>query len=104
MAHFQKKNPKSKIQNPKFGGSCEGIHWYILWPFGLFYIYLIYCMVIWCIFTVLVCCAKENLATLAVTGDTKFVFATDLSFSRQKKTTKPELDIQIGFPSCERED
>jgi hypothetical protein len=31
--------------------------WYILWPFGRFYGHLVY-------FTVLVCCAKKNLATL----------------------------------------
>jgi hypothetical protein len=32
--------------------------WSILWPFGIFYGHLVY------IFPVLVCCTKENLATL----------------------------------------
>jgi hypothetical protein len=31
--------------------------WYILWPFGIFYGYLV-------LFPVLVCCTKNNLATL----------------------------------------
>jgi hypothetical protein len=30
--------------------------WYILWPFGIFYGYLVY------IFPILVCCTKKNLA------------------------------------------
>jgi hypothetical protein len=38
--------------------------WYILRPFGIFYGYLVYFLVIWYIFDVLVCCSKKNLATL----------------------------------------
>jgi hypothetical protein len=37
---------------------------YILCPFGILYSHLVYFMVIWYIFTVLVCCNKKNLATL----------------------------------------
>jgi hypothetical protein len=39
------------------------VHIHILWPFGIFYIWLFVTF-----FTVLVCCAKTNLATLAPTG------------------------------------
>jgi hypothetical protein len=38
--------------------------WSILWSFGLFYGHLVYFMAIRYIFPVLVCCTKENLATL----------------------------------------
>jgi hypothetical protein len=34
----------------KFGGSFNGKCWSILWPFGLFYSHLVYCMAIWYIF------------------------------------------------------
>jgi hypothetical protein len=63
-----------------FGESCNERCWYILWPFGILYGYLVYCMVIgyniwlygictyfmviWYIFHVLVRCTKKNLATL----------------------------------------
>jgi hypothetical protein len=38
----------------------------ILWPFGIgTYVVAIWlCMVIWCIFPVLLCCTKKNLETL----------------------------------------
>jgi hypothetical protein len=49
-----------------FGGPCNGIFWYILWPFGQFPRRLAYFMeyfvVIWCVFPVLVFCTKKNLA------------------------------------------
>jgi hypothetical protein len=35
--------------------------WYILWPFGVFYVYLVY-------FFVLVSCSRKNLATLATSS------------------------------------
>jgi hypothetical protein len=41
--------------------------WSILRQFGLFYGNLVYFVVIWYIFTVLVCCTKKNLATLVAT-------------------------------------
>jgi hypothetical protein len=39
-----KPNPPSWVN---FAGSCNGICWYILWTFGLFYGHLVYFMVIW---------------------------------------------------------
>jgi hypothetical protein len=55
-----------------FGGYCNRRCWYILWTVGQSYGHLIYFMTIWhslwqfgtCIFAVLVCCTKKNLATL----------------------------------------
>jgi hypothetical protein len=41
--------------------------WYILWPFALFYVHLVYFMVIQYIFPILVCCTMKNLATLGQT-------------------------------------
>jgi hypothetical protein len=38
MAYFQSK----KIILLNFGGTCNGIFWSILWPFGLFYGHLLY--------------------------------------------------------------
>jgi hypothetical protein len=38
--------------------------WYMLWPFGIFYGYLVYH------FPVLVCCTEKNLAALSIwTGE-----------------------------------
>jgi hypothetical protein len=70
-----------------FGASCNERYWYILrtillpfgilyiLPFRIFYGHLVYCVVIWHIllslgdfFPVLVCCTKENLATLATSA------------------------------------
>jgi hypothetical protein len=47
-----------------FLGSCNGRSWYILQPFGIFYGCLVHLVVIWYIFTILVCCNMKNLATL----------------------------------------
>jgi hypothetical protein len=55
-----------------FGVSSNGISWYILLPFGLFYGHWKYFMAIWYIlwlfgipiFPILVFCTKKNLATL----------------------------------------
>jgi hypothetical protein len=63
---------KPKIQIwVNFGGSCNGICWYILWTFGLFYGHLIYFMPIrnifmnfWYIFPRFGISTKKNLATL----------------------------------------
>jgi hypothetical protein len=58
---------KPKIQIwVKFGGSCNGRCWYILWICGPFYGILKYFMDLWhswYIFSVLVFCTKKNLAT-----------------------------------------
>jgi hypothetical protein len=59
MVYFQTKNPNSG----KFGHSCNGRFWYILWPFDKFSARLAYFVVIWYIFPVLVHCTKKNLAT-----------------------------------------
>jgi hypothetical protein len=56
--------PKIPIR-VNFVGPCNGRCWYILWLFGLSCGYFVYLLVIWYIFPVLVCCTKENLATLA---------------------------------------
>jgi hypothetical protein len=56
-----------KPRNPSLGtfmGSCNGRCWSILWPFGLFYGHLVYFKDLWYIFSVLVCSANENLATV----------------------------------------
>jgi hypothetical protein len=37
-----------------FGGSCNGKSWYILCPYGLFYCYWKYFMVIWYVLNILV--------------------------------------------------
>jgi hypothetical protein len=53
-----------------FGEFYNGRCWYVIWqfgtffPIGKFYGHLVHFVVIWCIFTVLVSCAKKNLATL----------------------------------------
>jgi hypothetical protein len=48
-----------------FGGSCNTRSWYIIWPFGLFYSYLLH---LWSFgtlcFPILVCWPNINLATL----------------------------------------
>jgi hypothetical protein len=49
---FQTKNPNL------------GKFWYILWSFGISYDHLVHSVVLWYIFTVLVCCTEKNLATL----------------------------------------
>jgi hypothetical protein len=41
---------------------CFVAIWYVLWPFGIFYGYLVY------FFPVLVCCATKNLATVVVSN------------------------------------
>jgi hypothetical protein len=74
IASWHSFKPKKTIW-VNFGGSCNGrcwyyiyVHlvyfmaiWYILWPFGIFYGYLVF-------FPVLVCCTKINQATLVATG------------------------------------
>jgi hypothetical protein len=43
LPDFQSKNPDSG----KFGGSCHGRCWCIVWPFGQFYCCLVYFVAIW---------------------------------------------------------
>jgi hypothetical protein len=51
------------------------VFWYILLPLGIFYSHVVflwpfifyvysYFLIIWCIFSILVCCTKKNLAIL----------------------------------------
>jgi hypothetical protein len=55
-----------------FGRSCNGRCYYILWPLDIFYgqlvnfmtIWYVHCVVLWYIYSVLVCCTKKNLAAL----------------------------------------
>jgi hypothetical protein len=53
-----------------FGGTCNGRCWYTSLPFRLFYSHLIYfvaigyILLLFGIFSILVCCTKTNLATL----------------------------------------
>jgi hypothetical protein len=54
-----------------FRGACNGRCWNILWPFGIFYVHLVYSVASWYMLwlfgvfiLVLVCFAKKNLATL----------------------------------------
>jgi uncharacterized membrane protein YiaA len=63
-------------QNPNLGKFWRALELYILWPFGLFYVQLVYFMDIWFIlwyvgifFTILVCCTEKNLATLSLARD-----------------------------------
>jgi hypothetical protein len=64
MAYFRIKNPNLEGLAIEDVGMCYGhlVHfaaiWYILWTIG------IYIVVIWYVFSVLVCCGKKNLATL----------------------------------------
>jgi hypothetical protein len=64
-----------KSQFGYFLWACNGKGWYILWPFGLFYEYLVQFMAIWYICwllgkfsTVLVIVTEKNMATLVGFG------------------------------------
>jgi hypothetical protein len=54
-------------------------HWCILQPIGVFYNHLVYFTtiwyILWCIFPVLVCCTKKNLATLVHAGNSMSSFS-----------------------------
>jgi hypothetical protein len=53
--------------------------WSNLWPSGIFYRFLVYLNVIWCILPVLVGCSKKNLATLIPTSASDaFCFQTEI--------------------------
>jgi hypothetical protein len=71
MVYFQTKIP-SRVN---IAESCNERCWYIVGPFGQFYGYLVYfvviCYIMWLsgiFFAVLVCCTKKNLATLVHIG------------------------------------
>jgi hypothetical protein len=86
--------PDDIFSSPKsqFEYILEGLAWcwYILCPFGLFYGHLVYFMVVWYIFTVLVCCTKKNLATL----HTKLKYTT--TFLRYAECP---TNVMAGFES-----
>jgi hypothetical protein len=95
FARWHTFKPKIQIWE-NFGGTCNGRFWYILWPFGLFYGHLVYFVadwytylvaifvyfiVIWYIFSLLVCCTKKNLATVKKTRRRRIIFFSKVFFS-----------------------
>jgi hypothetical protein len=70
MLYFQTKNPNlckfGKVLQWKMLVLFVSI-WSILRPNGLFYGPLVHFVLIWNIFTVLICCTEKNLATLLTT-------------------------------------
>jgi hypothetical protein len=77
MVYFQ-------TENPIFGKSWMALQWNmlvyfiaiwsILWPLDIVYCRLVHFVVMWYIFPHLVCCTKENLATLLSSCRAWFLF------------------------------
>jgi hypothetical protein len=97
---------KQKIQIwANFRESCNGRCWYISWPFCLLYDQLVHFEAIWYIlwsfsifFPVLVCCNKENLATLvSLLKCRRRLIITSLFRSAILSNTK-KYSLRSGWP------
>jgi hypothetical protein len=102
LARWYRFKPKIQIC-VNFGGSCNGrcwyryciSIWYILRPFGIFYGHLAYFWLFSIIFPVLVCCSKNNLATLMSTKNSTVVRLQHLASVRHNAFN------QFPNPFCE---